>query len=79
MSSLIDVVLRCNNIQQHGSVDIYLLKVNNKNTRTGCEICSKLTIKTPERRQWRHPGVFIVNLEHVSHHVIAFLLLDLNL
>ena len=32
-------------------VDIYLLKVNNRNTRTRCEICSKLTIKTPERRQ----------------------------
>ena len=26
---------------------IYLLKVNNRNTRTRCEICSKLTIKTP--------------------------------
>ena len=31
---------------------IYLLKVNNRNTRTRCEICSKLTIKIPERRQW---------------------------
>ena len=30
---------------------IYLLKVNNINTRTRCEICSKLKIKTPERRQ----------------------------
>ena len=29
---------------------IYLLKVNNRNTRRNCEICSKLTIKTPERR-----------------------------
>ena len=29
---------------------IYLLKVNNRNTRTRCEICSKLIIKTPERR-----------------------------
>ena len=29
----------------------YLFKVNNSNTRTRCEICSKLTIKTPERRQ----------------------------
>ena len=29
---------------------IYLLIVNNRNTRTRCEICSKLTIKTPERR-----------------------------
>ena len=27
---------------------IYLLKVNNKNTKARCEICSKLTIKTPE-------------------------------
>ena len=26
----------------------YLSKVNSKNTRKGCEICSKLTIKTPE-------------------------------
>ena len=29
---------------------IYLLKVNNRKTRTRCEICSKLTIKKPERR-----------------------------
>ena len=31
--------------------NIYLFKVNNKNTRKRCEICSQLTIKTPERRQ----------------------------
>ena len=31
---------------------IVLLKVNNANTRTVCGICSKLTIQTPERRQW---------------------------
>ena len=30
---------------------IYLLKVSNRNTRKRCEMCSKLTIKTPERRQ----------------------------
>ena len=42
----------------HGSfakrdpVDNYMFKVNNRNTITRCEICSKLTIKTPERRQW---------------------------
>ena len=41
----------------------YLLKVNNKNTRTRYEICSKLTIKTPERRHWR--SVSIVNFEHL--------------
>ena len=28
----------------------YMFKVNNRNTRTRYEICSKLTIKTPERR-----------------------------
>ena len=31
--------------------NIYLLKVNNRNTRKRCEICSKFTLKTPERRQ----------------------------
>ena len=30
---------------------IYLFKVSNRNTRTRCELCSKLTIKTPKRRQ----------------------------
>ena len=29
-------------------VDIYILKVNNRNTRASYEICSKLTIKTSE-------------------------------
>ena len=28
----------------------YLFKVGNRNTRKSCEICSKLTIKKPERR-----------------------------
>ena len=37
----------------HLPAGIYLLKVNNRNTRIRCEICSKLTIKIPERRQWR--------------------------
>ena len=43
-----------------------------------CEICSKLTIKTPERRQWRRSGVFIVNFEHISHLFLVFLFLTLN-
>ena len=30
-----------------------MFKVNNRNTRTRCEICSKLTIKIPERRHWQ--------------------------
>ena len=31
----------------------YMFKINNRNTRTRSEICSKLTIKTAERRQSR--------------------------
>ena len=38
----------------------YIFKVNNRNTRARCEICSKLTIKTPEPRQWRGSSVLIV-------------------
>ena len=30
--------------------NIDLFKVNNRNTKKRCEICSKLTLKTPERR-----------------------------
>ena len=33
---------------------IYLFSVINGNTRTTSDICSKLIIKTQERRQWRH-------------------------
>ena len=36
------------------TVGNYMFKVNNRNTRTSYEICSKLTTKTPERR---HRGV----------------------
>ena len=56
----------------------YVFKVNNRNTRTRCEICSKLTIKTPERRHWRRSGVFIVNFENVLHFVLVLLLLSLS-
>ena len=56
----------------------YTFKVNNRNTRTKCEICSKLTIKTPERRHWRRSGAFIVNFEHISHFVLVFLSLTLS-
>ena len=60
-------------------VAFYMLKVNNGNSRTRCEICSKLIIKTPKRRHWRHSGVFIVNFEHLLHLVLLFLLLTLNM
>ena len=54
---------------------IFLFKVYNRNTRTKCEICSQLKIKTPERRQ----NNFIVNFEHTSHLALVFLSLTLNI
>ena len=44
----------------------------------GMTICSKLTIKTPERRQWRRSGVFTVNFEQISLLVLVFLFLTLS-
>ena len=44
----------------------------------GVKICLKLTIRRLERRHWRRSGVFIVNLEHISHLVLWFLLLTLS-
>ena len=37
------------------------MKVSNVNTKKNVSICSKLTMRTPERRQWRRSGVCIVN------------------
>ena len=53
---------------------IYMLKGNNRNTRTWCEICSKLTVK-----RYLYSGIFFVNFEHISHLVLGFLLLTLNM
>ena len=41
-------------------------------------MCLKLTIKTPERRQLRRSGDFIVNLEHISNFFLVFLFFNLN-
>ena len=53
---------------------IYVLKVNKRKTRTKYEICSKLTLKTPERHYWRRSGVFIVNAERISLLLLLLLL-----
>ena len=60
-------------------VGICMLKVNNRNIRTRCEICLKLTVRTPERWNWHSSGAFIVNFEHISHFVLVLLLLTLNM
>ena len=72
-------VVHFSNVIFHGfPLNIYLFKVNNRNTRKRWKICSKLTIKTPERCHWRHSIIFIVNFEHISHLYLVFLLLPLN-
>ena len=48
------------------SAGIYLLKVNNRNTRTKCEVCLKLTTKIPERHHWCRSGIFVVNFEPMA-------------
>ena len=63
----------CRNYQ----TSIYLCKVSSGNTGRMCEIGSKLTIKTPQRRQWHHYGVFNVNFEPNSLIVLVFSLLIL--
>ena len=40
-----------------------MFKVNNRNTRKRCEICSKLTIKI----RGVVLDIFIVNFEHIPH------------
>ena len=49
--------------------NIYLLNVKDGNIRKRCEICSKLTVKTPEQR---HFGVFIVNFDLILHFFLVF-------
>ena len=43
-----------------------------RNTKTTCEVCSKLTVETPERRQGHRSGVFIFNLEQISFIILLF-------
>ena len=47
----------------------------NMNAKAMCEICSKFTMKTPERCCWYCCGVFIVNFAQISQFVLVFLLL----
>ena len=61
-------------IDNKNPAGIYLFKVNNGNIGIMSEICSKLTIKTYERRQWRRSGVFIDKFEQILRLVLEFIL-----
>ena len=56
----------------------YMFNVSSRNTRTRCEIFSKLTVKSPGRRHWRPSGVFIVYFGHISHLFLVFVLSTLT-
>ena len=48
-------------------IGICLIKVNNEKTRIMCDIWLKLNTKITETRQRLRSGVFILNIEHISH------------
>ena len=66
-------------INGYYSAKIYLFKVDNrKAVKKSCKICSKLTIKIPERCHWRTYFTFfssasIVNFEHLFVFWVGFL------
>ena len=53
-----------------------MVKINNRNTKTRCEICSKLIIQIRFGvfivNFGRLSGIFIVNFEHILHLVLVF-------
>ena len=67
------------NSRQHVPTNINLFKVKNINARKKREICSKLTMKTPERHHWRCSGAFIVKFQYISHLFLVFILLTLSI
>ena len=59
----------------------YMFKVNNRNNKIRCKICSKAWkafTKTNESPRRRRSSVFIVKFEYISHLALVFLLLTLS-
>ena len=61
-----------NNIytRKNSPTNIYVNIENSNNIRKMCETCSKLRIKTQERRH----AVFILNFEYISHFFLVIVL-----
>ena len=60
------------------------LKINNRSTRTRCEICSKLTRKTTKRCHFgghfgNNSASLIVNFKYILHFALLFRLLTMNM
>ena len=54
---------------QHWKMEIYIIEFL-PSRHLLSKVSLNLTIKTPERYHWRRSGVFFVNFEQISHHVI---------
>ena len=72
MVSVDDFYKKCNTywngFSNTNQAKIYLFKFNTTETlEKGVKMRSKSTIKTPERRQWRRSGDFIVDVEYIPH------------
>ena len=65
---MISVVL----ISDFSAGDIYLFKLNKRNTSTMCEICTKLSVKMVKWCHLHRSVAFIVNFEQISHFVLVF-------
>ena len=57
---------------------IYVFKANNRNTKTKCAICLKLTMQTLEQRHWPRCSGAIVNFKHNSQLIPVFQWLNLS-
>ena len=54
-----------------------MFKVSNRISRKRYEICSKLTMKTPEQHRLRS-SVIIITFEYIAHLSLVFLFLSLE-
>ena len=62
----------------HNLTGVHVFKVDNGNTITMFDICSKFTTKTQEWRHWCRSVIFIVNFKQISQPILVFLLMTLN-
>ena len=66
-------------LKDSNPANIYLFKVKIRSIRKMSEICSKLTIKTTERRHSTLSVVFIINFDHFSPLFPVFISLTLSI
>ena len=66
-------------LKDSNPANIYLFKVKIRSIKKMSEICSKLTIKTTERRHSTLSVVFIINFDHFSPLFPVFISLTLSI